>query len=173
MNSIAKALALTTALALPSAALAVPTPGNNVESSVKGQGGNFGLGATLIDPLGLSGKYYFTANHALQFSAGYSWLSKPSMFRVSVEYLWHPATLARTDIMDLVPYVGVGLGFGFGGTTTQMIFRAGVVGLSFNWKTVRLDTFIEGNWAPGIEFRAGGYGRLGQGDFAMGIRYYF
>jgi len=163
------------ALLASSTALAVPTTeeGTEAKNWDSGTGARFGLGVTLVDPLGASAKLFLkNPMFGFQFYAGYGWMSKPDMFRFGADILFH-FKLASADIMDFLIYPGVGVGFGVGGNTVQLMFRAPVLGFAFHWKPVSLDTFIEGAWSPGIEFTGPTAFRAAQGDFAMGLRYYF
>lgn len=185
------ALAFGSAVVLaPASATAAPSPS---AAKATGSGGNFGIGLTLIDPMGATGKYFFDANNAVQFHLAYGGvLPKGGAghgFRLGGDWTYHIATIATVDnVFDLIPYVGVGV-FGLvgrcwnggrwntaerGGTCGGILFRTPVVGFTFHWKPLPFDTFIEGSWSPGIGFSPGGaFAALSSGDFALGFRYYF
>jgi hypothetical protein len=186
-------LALATCLgassfALSPAAEAAPTPGNKI----RGRGGNFGLGVSLGDPMGLSMKYFMAANHAFQGDLGWAPLHH-GHGRFGFDYLWHPATFVSNSTLDFLPYLGLGLGmafwaggyhYGYGGAHGRrryyrddyyyrgggvgMFIRAPILGLGFHWKKAPLDTMFEGSWSPYVI-----YPDLAHGDFSFKIRYYF
>lgn len=189
-------VALATGLGLSSFALtseaeAAPTPGNKIQ----GRGGNFGLGLSHGDPFGLSAKWFMHPNHALQSDIGWAPLHH-GHGRFGIDYLWHPGTFFSNDTLDLVPYLGVGLGLGFwhnycggyryahcrgryydnlgysrgyyyGGGAAFMI-RAPILGIGIHWKKIPLDTMMEGSWSPYVARPD-----LAQGDFSLKVRYYF
>jgi len=184
-------IALATGLGLSSFALtteaeAAPTPGNKI----RGRGGNFGLGVSLGDPMGLSMKYFLAANHAFQGDIGWAPLHHGNG-RFGFDYLWHPGTFVSNSDIDLVPYLGLGLGMAFWagsyyygyhghgryygrddyyrhGGGVAMFIRAPILGLGIHWKKAPLDTMFEGSWSPYLI-----YPDLGHGDFSFKIRYYF
>jgi hypothetical protein len=186
-------IALATGLGLASFSLATeaeaaPTPGNKI----RGRGGNFGLGLSLGDPMGLSLKYFMAANHALQGDLGWAPLHHGNG-RLGMDYLWHPATFVSNSTLDFLPYLGLGIGmafwaggyyYGHGGYGhgrgyyrddyyhrsggVAMFMRLPILGLGFHWKKAPLDTMFEGSWSPYLI-----YPDLGHGDFSFKIRYYF
>lgn len=175
------------AFAAPQAAQAAPSP----SQQVKGKGGNTGVGMTFGSPLGFSLKHFMSAPHALQWNMSWGILHHGN-FRTDLSYLWHPATIAKGSVVDLVPYLGFGLGFGLwswgrgwgynghGGynngraTAFGLLFRVPALGLALHWQTIPLDTVIEGAWSPMIEF-ARDWSAFGanHGDIFFGVRYYF
>lgn len=173
-------------------AMAAPSPS---AAKTKGAGGNFGLGLSLIDPMGLTGKYFFDANNAVQFHVGYGGVMPKGGaghgFRVGADWTYHIATIATVEnVFDLIPYVGIGV-FGMvgscrngwsnrrwdrndRGTCGGLMFRTPLLGFTFHWKPLPFDSFIEGSWSPGMGFAPGvAFAALGSGDFALGFRYYF
>jgi hypothetical protein len=185
-------LALATCLGASSFALsteaeAAPTPGNKI----RGRGGNFGLGFSLGDPMGLSMKYFMAPNHAIQGDLGWAPLHH-GHGRLGFDYLWHPATFVSNSTLDFLPYLGFGLGMAFwagrgyyygyhghgryyrddyyhyGRGGVGMFIRAPILGLGFHWKKAPLDTMFEGSWSPYVI-----YPDLAHGDFSFKIRYYF
>ncbi|GEM_PF-3097557 len=186
-STFALACSLSVASVLvPSQASAAPTPSGQISS----KGGNFGLGLSVGDPTGLSMKLFLHPNHALQWGLGWG----PFHYgagRLHMDYLWHPGTMARTSVMDLVGYVGVGAGLvfwahryywgcgyawhrgygpcGHGGGAAFMI-RVPDLGLAFHWKKVPLDLAVEAAWTPLI----GAWGfDAAHADFMVACRYYF
>jgi hypothetical protein len=176
-------------LTLPNPAQAAPTP----SQTIRGKGGNFGLGGSLGDPTGLSMKLFLHPNHALQWSVGWA----PWHFgggRLHMDYLWHPGAFTTNSVMSLVGYVGIGLGmlfwayrhgywcgsgnprwdydrycsrYGDGGVA--MFLRVPALGLAFHWQKVPLDTVIEAAWSPIV---APWFGPQ-HADFLVAARYYF
>jgi hypothetical protein len=168
------ALLMTVLLAEPNAN-AVPSPAARAHS-----GGNFGLGVSLVDPLGLSAKLFLTPNHALQWHV--AWL--PFHHRgggISMDYLFHPVTLASGRYLNLVPYFGAGLGFAFWDHDRRSNHYDGRVGLylrllgglAIHWKKVPLDTVLETGWTPFlIEEGPDDFGPA-YWDLSIKVRYYF
>lgn len=173
---------------LATEAEAAPTPGNKI----RGRGGNFGLGLSLGDPMGLSMKYFMAANHAIQGDLGWAPLHHGNG-RLGFDYLWHPATFVSNSTLDFLPYLGLGLGMAFwagsyyygyhGGRGrgyygrddyyynrggVAMFIRAPILGIGFHWKKAPLDTMFEGSWSPYVI-----YPDLAHGDFSFKLRYYF
>jgi hypothetical protein len=142
-------------------------------ASARSLGGPFGLGVMLGDPTGLSGKYFLSDTHALDFAAGFGF-TREEGFQFQMDYLWHPHVLVTTKYFRLPWYVGVG-------PVVQIVSRyadkkrddIGIgarvpFGLAFALTKVALDPFVE--IAPGIEvFRHADF-RI---DAAIGVRYYF
>lgn len=166
-------------------ASAAPTP----NGQIKGKGGNIGVGLSLGDPMGASGKFFLHSNHALQLDLGWAPLHH-GHGTFTFSYLWHPGTFVSNSTMDFLPYLGLGLGIGFwashhygcgghghghgcgGGGGAGMILRVPVLGLGFHWKAVPLDTMLEGGWSPYM-VRTPGVVDLGHGDVSFKVRYYF
>ncbi|MCX4239158.1 hypothetical protein [Paraliomyxa miuraensis] len=95
-------------LALASEAQAAPTPGQKI----RGRGGNFGIGLSLGDPMGASMKYFMAPNHSIQGDLGWAPLHH-GHGRLGFDYLWHPGTFVSNSTIDLVPYLGLGIGMAF------------------------------------------------------------
>lgn len=183
----ALSLALASLMA-PSPAQAAPSPNNQI----KGKGGNLGLGMTFGAPLGGSLKYFFSAPHAIQANIGWGLLHHGAA-EMNLSYLWHPATIAGNSVVDLVPYLGAGIGFSIwgtgrryycngrgcydydrGGAAANIHFRLPALGFALHWQQAPLDTVLEGAWVPGIDiYRNVGYFDPHHGDIFLGIRYYF
>jgi hypothetical protein len=184
-TSLGATLALTSVLTLPTLAFAAPSP----SKAGRRKGGNFGLGASLGDPMGASAKLFLHPNHALQWDLGWAPLHHGDG-RLGMDYLWHPATIAGNSVVDFGFYLGIGLGlafwaghgyyygyhghnsyrrgrdFGHGGAA--MFIRAPVPGMFLHWQTVPLDTVLEGSWSPYVILPD-----LGHGDVSAKVRYYF
>lgn len=69
----------------------------------------FGLGIILVEPTGLTGKYYLSPSTALDFGFGeYDRFRDDDDLGAHVDFLWHPLTLVTTDPFLLPLYFGVG-----------------------------------------------------------------
>ncbi|RMG99735.1 MAG: hypothetical protein D6705_02120 [Deltaproteobacteria bacterium] len=174
--------------AVSSTAQAAPSP----SEKLKGKGGNFGIGLALGDPMGASAKLFLAPQHALQFELGWAPLHHGSG-TLSMSYLWHPATWASSSVVDLIGYLGIGLGVGLWSdrywhyhghphrdydhhhTWFGLMLRAPVLGLTLHWKKVPLDTALEGAWSPFLveAYAHGASPGLAHGDVALRVRYYF
>jgi hypothetical protein len=155
--------------------------------------GNVGLGVLVGNPLALSVKLFVAPKHALSFAAGYAWLMSPEdagrkgTYRLHIDYAWHPGAIASNQVMDLLPYVGVGIGSGFfvaripapSGTASHLrarpisFLRLPVLGLTFHWQRVPMDTAIEASWTPAMIWIPHPHGDVKFADFGVAIRYYF
>ena len=171
-------------LVLPIArAEAAPTPGQKIA----GKGGNLGVGVSLGDPMGGSLKWFAHPNHALQADLGWAPLHH-GHGRLGVDYLWHPGTFVSNSTFAFLPYLGLGVAVGFWARHGQyrdhgdddhggagLILRAPVLGLGFHWKTVPLDSMLEGSWSPYLVAGCCGvaYTDLPHGDVSFKLRYYF
>lgn len=141
--------------------------------------------------MGLSLKYFLHPNHAIQGDLGWAPLHH-GQGRAGADYLWHPLSFVSNSTLDLVPYLGVGVGVAFwarhyrsfcGGHNSNydycdrrrrnnggaaMFIRAPILGLAMHWKGAPLDTVFEGSWSPHIVLPD-----LPHGDFSFKVRYYF
>jgi hypothetical protein len=192
----AAALALATSLAPTGAAAgpARPAKAEVTTSTDEGGRGRVGLGVFAGNPAALSLKVFVARKHALQVDAGYAWLMSPEgagrlgTVRGHLDWLWHPAIVASNATMDLLPYVGVGVGGGVFFTRTAALeegenavtrarplafLRLPVLGLSFHWQRVPMDTAIEASWTPAIAWTPGPRGEPAFADFGVAVRYYF
>ncbi len=171
-----------TGFALSTDAEAAPTPGGQI----RGRGGNVGFGLSMGDPMGPSFKWFMAPKHALQSDFGWAPLHH-GHGRFGADYLYHPGTFVNNDVLDLVPYFGVGTGVMFWGTYYYggghgrrgrydyyrrgggaWFIRAPILGLGIHWKKIPIDTMMEGSWAPYIVRTD-----LAHGDFSFKVRYYF
>jgi hypothetical protein len=155
----ALALALGVAVTLlPAKAVAAPAPEGEFTTRARG----WGVGLSVGDPLGASVKYFLHPNHALQGQVGYGLLHNGDGI-VSFEYLWHSDPIGESPIVDVLGYVGLGIGLGFWATASPnalelygrdsgagaaMMVRAPVLGLAFHWVGKPIDTALELSWAP-------------------------
>jgi len=173
-------LAAVSLLLVAPQAAAIPSP----EETLTADSGDFGLGLSLGDPMGGSAKHFFGPHHALQWHLAWLPLHHGSG-GLSMDYLWHPATIASSRELDLVPYLGGGVGFGLwergggkdkeeddGGARFGLMLRT-LLGLAIHWQTVSLDTALEGGWTPYILETNPAKFSPGHGDISLKIRYYF
>ncbi|MBW2734126.1 MAG: hypothetical protein JRH20_17190 [Deltaproteobacteria bacterium] len=149
---------------------AQPSPSRRVS----GGGGNFGLGVTLAGPTGISAKLFLAPQHALQFQLAWLPFYHHGM-AFTFDYLWHPATLVTSSVLNLVPYVGPGLGIAFWddrhGTESGLMLRI-LGGLAIHWRKVPLDTVLELGWTPFLVFDNNDFGPA-HWDVSIKVRYYF
>jgi len=169
----------------------------NAEDDAKGvrgrTKGNVGIGILVGNPLALSAKVFVAPKHALSFAAGYGWLMSPEeagrkgTYRLHIDYAWHPGALASNQVMDLLPYVGIGIGSGFfvaripapDGMSSHLrarpisFLRLPVLGLAFHWQRVPLDTAIEASWTPAMIWIPAPHGDVKFADFGIAVRYFF
>ena len=176
----AVALVMTVAAVAPDAeARPRPQSGKRFESNK-----TFGLGLELGAPTGLTGKYFLSADRALQFGIGtiYHWRDRDGV-NVYLDYLWHPLSLASNPAFELPLY------FGIGGRIWAVddyrfrddrydngVYGLGVhvpVGIAFDFNNVPLDIFIQ--LAFVLDFYVGDYDRTVYGDVngSAGVRYWF
>lgn len=169
----------------------------------KDGGGNFGVGGMIGNPIAFSGKWFIRGSaHALQFGTGYGWLWNFGIrhnARLHVDWVWHPGTFGSSEKVDVVPYVGVGIGTGLyhdprhrgshgcddglpdpprhcrkGHLHGYLFGRGPIGGLALHFQDAPLDTFIELAWTPGVDFQHSDVDPLFlMFDFAVGARYYF
>jgi len=146
-----------------------------------GSGRPFGLGIILGDPTGISGKWYISSEHAIDFGVGAGWMGGHSL-HIHADYLFH-FMLVNHSAFDLPLYLGVGPTFAFwygdyhdrywgpGDYWGDDRFGLGVrvpFGISFQFNAVPLDLFLEVAPAlallPGIGFFVEG---------GLGLRFWF
>jgi hypothetical protein len=157
--------------------------------------GNFGLGLFIPNPIALTGKAFVRPQHALQFGIGYAGFMSPDgtvwqkdgTFRAHFDYAWHTRALASNQALDLMIFVGVGVGAGFyivrmphpdtGDPQVRArplaFLRLPVAGLTIHWQRVPMDTFIEASWTPALVWTPAPRGDIKYADFGLGFRYYF
>lgn len=172
----------------PTAAAAAPSPAKPLQSRTEG---NLGLGIILGQPTGLSAKYFLSREHAIAgaFGWGYQYGG-----RLHADYAWHPGTLLTHEVLDVVPYLGVGVGLAafhhhahpwrkrhpvhdvdaLNHAHGVMFLRLPMLGGAVHWQQIPLDTFVEFAWAPGVVL--GNHGAQFSPwavDWAVGARWYF
>jgi hypothetical protein len=171
------AIALALGLAARTSA-AAPAPREKFGKKASG----WGIGGSLGDVSGASVKYFVHPNHAFQGQLGFGLLHNGDGI-FSFEYLWHSNVIGESEIVDVLGYVGLGLGLGFwaGGGTSElqlhgrdsqagaaMMVRAPVLGLAFHWIGRPIDTALEVSWAPYVIMP-----ELLFIDAAIKVRYFF
>lgn len=141
----------------------------------------FGLGLELGAPTGITGKYFLSADRALDFGVGaiYGYFDNTGI-HVYGDYLFHPVSLASTEAFELPLYVGIGGRFwnfddrranGFDYSVSAFGVRV-PVGVSFDFNNVPLDAFVQ--VVPVLDFYSG-YNRTVYVDIdaSIGVRYWF
>lgn len=73
----------------------------------EGPGGDFGLGLIIGSPTGVSGKFYFDEQTAIDFAVGAA-LVGGSGVHAHADFLWHPWVLVRESSFNLGVFLGVG-----------------------------------------------------------------
>jgi hypothetical protein len=175
-------LALLTTFALTTTALARPRPGGSISGRRFEANKTFGLGLELGAPTAINGKYFLSADRALDFGVGsiYSYSDRYG-FDIYGDYLFHPVSLASNETFELPLYIGPGVRFldfedRGGPPPYDSAFAIGFrvpIGISFDFNTVPLDIFVQ--LVPTIDFFSG-YTRHTVYPFiegSIGIRYWF
>lgn len=141
----------------------------------------FGLGLELGAPTGLNGKYFLSADRALDFGIGdlYTYFNRSGLHLYG-DYLFHPVSLVSTEPFELPLYIGVGArfwDFGYRNVNNDVTaFAIGVrvpIGVSFDFNNVPLDIFIQ--VVPTLDFFSGYAPHTVYIDFdaSIGVRYWF
>ena len=129
-----------------------------------------GLGLSLGEPTGLSGKVFIDADHA--FAAGLSFSFVDEHLHVHCDYLLHfRERLPQLDGGDWIPYVGIGGKFrvwrndgrGDDGLSVRI-----PIGIAVHLDKAPLDVFLE--FVPGMRLLPETEPDLGA---AIGLRWYF
>lgn len=142
----------------------------------------FGLGLELGAPTGLTGKYYLSADRALDFGIGtiYEYYDR-SGFHLYGDYLWHPVSLVGTSAFELPLYVGLGFRiWDFDNDradgTRDDAFAFGIrvpIGVTMDFNNVPLDVFLQ--FVPVLDFFSGyePHSVYLDLDVSVGVRYFF
>jgi hypothetical protein len=169
------------ALFTTAAADARPRPNGQLGGRRFDANKTFGLGLELGAPTGITGKYFLSADRALDFGIGaiYGYRDR-SGFHIYGDYLFHPVSLASTAPFELPFYIGIGGRFwSFDDSRdNDPIDGASAIGLrvpigvSFDFNNVPLDIFVQ--VVPVLDFFSG-YRRSVYLDIdaSIGIRYWF
>ncbi len=169
-------------LAASSTVDARPRPSGHIRGRSFEANKTFGLGLELGAPTGLTGKYFLSADRALDFGVGSVYNSRDRYgFHLYGDYLFHPVSLVSTEAFELPLYIGLGgriwsfedrridddrddaLAIGF---------RV-PVGVSFDFNTIPLDAFVQ--VVPTIDAYSGYRAHTVYFDLAIsiGARYWF
>lgn len=150
-------------------------------ASKVGTSNKFGIGGMLGAPTGLSMKYFFHKQHAIDIGIGFGWFGHASLF-IHVDYKFH-IYLTKNQHFELPLYFGVGpklfiwfhdhCHYYWGGKAhcRDGYIGFGVrvpIGVAFHFNKVPLDVFLE--IVPGVGFFPW-FGMFLDG--AVGVRYYF
>jgi hypothetical protein len=110
----------------------------------------FGLGLMLGAPTGLSGKYFYASDRAIDFGLGVIGRYRHrDGVHLHVDHLWHPVSLVSEPAFELPLYVGIGGRF-FNWNDDRDGYPDGQVlgvrvplGIAFDFNNVPLDVFVE------------------------------
>ncbi len=139
----------------------------------------FGLGIALGAPSGISGKYYLSANTAIDFGfgTGHGSFADKRLGHHGVhfhsDFLWHVAVLTKNKNFWLPLYFGIG-GWMVShdeGEHTHLGPRL-PFGILMDFENIALDLFLEFAFAADLLVGSEGH-RFANGDMAIGVRYYF
>ena len=150
----------------------------------------FGFGLVVGEPTGLTAKLYLSQPFALQFGAGFvDNFDGEDGFHANVDFIWHPAILARSADLTLPFYLGVGgrifdHSYDYIAMGTRYVdhdTRVGVrvpFGLLMDFNHVPLDLYFELALVVDLiyfdETIVGPYNRDRAGfQGGIGVRYYF
>jgi Protein of unknown function (DUF3996) len=164
------------------AADARPRPGGSLGGRRFDANKTFGLGLELGAPFGITGKYFLSADRALDFGVGdiYSYFDR-SGIHIYADYLFHPVSLVSAEPFELPFYIGIGGRFwsfddrranGIVDSASAIGLRV-PLGISFDFNSVPLDIFIQ--VVPVLDFYSGYAAHSVYLDFdaSVGIRYWF
>jgi hypothetical protein len=174
-------LASFAAVLFTTAAQARPRPGGHLGGRSFEANKTFGLGLELGAPTGVTGKWFFAGDRALDFGAGnvFNYLNRAGL-HVYGDYLFHPTSLASNESFELPFYIGVGgriwsfRDTGVSPTNDAVAFGVRVpIGISFDFNTIPLDVF--GQVVPVLDFFSGYRAHSVYADFdvSIGARYWF
>jgi hypothetical protein len=129
------------------------------------QGTGFGLGISIGEPTGLSGKQWLSTDRAIDGGIAWSFRGE-GYFHLHADYLWHFSSLGNPPVR-ILPYVGIGgrLGARSGDAVIGVRIPVGLVYLP---RGAPIDLFVELapilDLAPATEMEF---------DGSIGIRYFF
>jgi hypothetical protein len=170
-----------------------PRPAGRSRASRFEANKTFGLGIMLGAPTGLSGKYFLGPDTALDFGVGtiYNYRDRRGV-HLHLDFLWHPATLAKARPFELPLYFGIG-GRLLNGRRCYHWDRHGYcdyyyddytalgvrapVGIAFDFNNVPIDIFFELALVLDVlvdyDDRYDEHFLYGDLNGAIGFRYYF
>ncbi len=137
----------------------------------------FGIGLILVEPTGLTAKYYLSESTALDFAIGeYDRFRNDDDLGAHVDFLWHPLTLVTADPFILPLYFGLGMRIvddedGPEDDDDLSVGLRAPVGVALDFNRVPIDIFIE--LALLIELINDETDDDVDLDVALGVRYYF
>ncbi len=126
---------------------------------------DFGLGATVGEPTGISAKTWFNDRSAMDFALAWS-LDEDEAFNFHADYLIHDYRVFNVTRGALPLYYGIG-GRLLNTSDTRVGIR-GVIGLDYLFSSSPLDLFLE--VAPVLDLTPGTQMDLEGG---VGMRFYF
>lgn len=135
----------------------------------------FGIGLMVGAPTGLTGKYFFSRDTALDFGLGgiRGWSNRDG-YHLHLDILWHPAVLINARPFVMPFYVGVGgriFDYDDDNDIDDLALGLRVpFGIAFDFNNVPLDIFLEAVFVFDVVGRGSGRDYL---NGAVGIRYYF
>ncbi|MCG8424927.1 MAG: hypothetical protein MJE77_44150 [Proteobacteria bacterium] len=131
----------------------------------------FGVGLAVGVPSGLTGKYLFTSQFALDFGAGgyYAYRDRDGL-HLHGDILWHPFVAVEGETF-LAPFY---LGLGGRVLNYDDITHLGIripLGVAFDFKDIPVDVFLESALVVDVSVSEDGKGKV---DFngLIGLRYY-
>ncbi len=131
-------------------------------------GGNFGAGLILGEPSGLSLKYFFNQQNAVDVGLSFSF--NHDALYVHADYLWHFNNLG-SGAHKFLPYVGIGGRVGVHGDGDHGGGAIGArvpLGIAWMPSAAPIDVFVE--ISPGVNVIPETYGYIGLG---LGARFFF
>lgn len=137
----------------------------------------FGIGLILVEPTGLTAKYYLSESTALDFAFGeYDRFRNDDDLGAHFDFLWHPLTLATADPFIVPLYFGLGARIVDdeeepGDDDDLTIGLRAPVGVALDFNRVPIDIFVE--LALLIELVNDETDDDVDLDVALGVRYYF
>lgn len=136
-------------------------------STIYSQEKGFGIGVLIGEPTGISGKYWLSANDAIDFGVAYSFISSNSEFSFHTDYLYHLKDLIKSD-HNILPYYGFGLRLRLREHDSGKFGVRGVAGILWLFDSIPVDLFFE--FAPSFRLLPNTGLDL---DIGLGGRYYF
>lgn len=134
---------------------------------VEAGGGNFGLGITVGEPTGISGKFFVSNMNAIQGAVAWSF-SGDTDFHLQLDYLYHFESLIKVKSGKAPVYAGLGGRVKFRENKDNQIGLRIPVGVAYHFAAAPFDVFVEIvpilELAPDTEFSMEG---------ALGGRFYF
>jgi len=129
------------------------------------QGSGVGLGLTLGNPTGITGKGWVTKSGAIQLAIGWPSLDSHGGTALSFEYLWHSHIFRSRERLPI--FYGIGGFFGVAGGS-DIIAARGVFGMAWWPRGTSLDVFLQ--ILPAIYFEPSTEFDF---DFGFGVRFFF